>query len=89
MRQDLEAAIDAHARQYRERAAADQAKLQRMMLYGQIAGCRWKFLHEYFDEPFKMNRGHCDNCAHPMEEQLRDAASRPQKLPSTAVQQAS
>jgi ATP-dependent DNA helicase RecQ len=43
------------------------------MLYGQSAACRWKLLHEYFDESWEESAedcDHCDNCLHPLEEQL-------------------
>jgi ATP-dependent DNA helicase RecQ len=54
-----------------ERGDADREKLERVMLYGQSAECRWKLLHEYFGEPFEQGAcGHCDNCLHPLEEQL-------------------
>jgi ATP-dependent DNA helicase RecQ len=54
-----------------ERGEGDREKLERVMLYGQSAMCRWKLLHEYFGEPFEQEAcGHCDNCLHPLEEQL-------------------
>jgi ATP-dependent DNA helicase RecQ len=53
------------------RGEGDREKLERVMLYGQSAVCRWKLLHEYFGEEFEPRRcGHCDNCLHPLEEQL-------------------
>jgi ATP-dependent DNA helicase RecQ len=53
------------------RGEGDREKLERVMLYGQSAECRWKLLHEYFGEPFGQEAcGHCDNCLHPLEEQL-------------------
>ena len=59
------------ARQCEEKGEKDREKLERMMLYGQSAACRWKLLHEYFDEPFpEESCGHCDNCLNPLEEQL-------------------
>jgi ATP-dependent DNA helicase RecQ len=53
------------------RGEGDREKLERVMLYGQSAECRWKLLHEYFGEEFEQGKcGHCDNCLHPLEEQL-------------------
>ena len=53
------------------RGEGDREKLERVMLYGQSAECRWKLLHEYFGEEFAQGEcGHCDNCLHPLEEQL-------------------
>ena len=33
-----------------------------MMRYAQSAQCRTRLLHEYFDEPYPRDCGHCDNC---------------------------
>jgi ATP-dependent DNA helicase RecQ len=53
------------------RGEGDREKLERLMLYGQSAECRWKLLHEYFGEPLEQEScGHCDNCLHPLEHQL-------------------
>lgn len=39
-----------------------------MILYGQIASCRWKFILEYFGEEVDWkNCGNCDNCLMPPE----------------------
>ncbi|HEV2799033.1 MAG TPA: ATP-dependent DNA helicase RecQ [Pyrinomonadaceae bacterium] len=60
-------------RQFDRRGERDREKLERMMLYGQSADCRWKLLHEYFDEPFDDEAcGICDNCRQPVAEQLSD-----------------
>jgi superfamily II DNA helicase RecQ len=41
------------------------------MAYGQSATCRWRLLHDYFEEEIEEERcGTCDNCVHPLEEQL-------------------
>jgi ATP-dependent DNA helicase RecQ len=49
----------------------DKEKLERMMQYGQSAKCRWRLLHEYFGEEMEDERcGTCDNCTHPLEEQI-------------------
>jgi ATP-dependent DNA helicase RecQ len=54
-----------------EKGEKDREKLERMMLYGQSAACRWKLLHEYFDEEWETEScGNCDNCLHPLEEQI-------------------
>jgi ATP-dependent DNA helicase RecQ len=59
------------AQRFESKAEKDREKLERVMLYGQSAACRWKLLHEYFDEPFPDEGcGTCDNCLHPLEEQL-------------------
>jgi ATP-dependent DNA helicase RecQ len=68
------------------KAERDREKLERVMLYGQSAECRWKLLHEYFDEPFDEGAcGNCDNCLHPLEEQLGLTASPPAAAPPTPV----
>ena len=49
----------------------DKEKLERMMQYGQSATCRWRLLHDYFEEEMEDERcGNCDNCIHPLEEQI-------------------
>jgi ATP-dependent DNA helicase RecQ len=59
------------ARRSEEKSEKDREKLERMMLYGQSAQCRWRLLHEYFGEEMYMEAcGTCDNCLHPMDEQL-------------------
>jgi ATP-dependent DNA helicase RecQ len=69
---------DATLREYEARRANDEEKLERMMLYGQSAACRWKLLLDYFgeadvDPDFRC--GTCDNCMHPLEEQLAQPQS--------------
>ena len=54
-----------------EKVNKDKEKLERMMQYGQSAMCRWRLLHDYFGEEMEDERcGVCDNCIHPLEEQL-------------------
>ncbi len=66
-REEVERALEASA----SRGEGDREKLERVMLYGQSAECRWKLLHEYFGEEFGAGAcGHCDNCLHPLGEQL-------------------
>lgn len=63
--------LESLARLSEEKAAKDREKLERMMLYGQSASCRWRLLHDYFGEQMDGERcGTCDNCLHPLEEQL-------------------
>jgi ATP-dependent DNA helicase RecQ len=65
------AEIERAAEQYRERGEKDREKLERVMLYGQSADCRWRLIHEYFGEEFESDAcGHCDNCLEPLAEQL-------------------
>lgn len=59
------------ARLSEEKVEKDKEKLERMMQYGQSAKCRWRLLHEYFGEEMEEERcGTCDNCVHPLEEQI-------------------
>ena len=54
-----------------EKVSKDKEKLERMMQYGQSAMCRWQLLHDYFGEEMQNERcGNCDNCVHPLEEQI-------------------
>jgi ATP-dependent DNA helicase RecQ len=54
-----------------EKVNKDKEKLERMMQYGQSAMCRWRLLHDYFGEEMEDERcGQCDNCVHPLEEQV-------------------
>lgn len=54
-----------------QKTEKDKEKLELMMQYGQSARCRWRLLHEYFGEEMADERcGTCDNCVHPLEEQL-------------------
>jgi ATP-dependent DNA helicase RecQ len=54
-----------------EKVNKDREKLERMMQYGQSAMCRWRLLHNYFGEEMEAERcGNCDNCIHPLEEQI-------------------
>ena len=54
-----------------EKVNKDKEKLERMMQYGQSARCRWRLLHDYFGEEMEEERcGNCDNCVHPLEEQI-------------------
>jgi len=75
--------IEALSQQFEKKGEKDREKLERMMLYGQSAACRWKLLHEYFDEPFEeQSCGVCDNCQHPLEERL--GVSLPQPVAAAA-----
>ncbi|HEX8071752.1 MAG TPA: RecQ family ATP-dependent DNA helicase [Pyrinomonadaceae bacterium] len=72
LRRDVSRAqLEASAARAAEKTEQDRAKLERMMLYGQSAECRWRLLHDYFGEPMESERcGVCDNCLHPLAEQL-------------------
>jgi ATP-dependent DNA helicase RecQ len=59
------------ARMSEQKVKKDKEKLERMMQYGQSAMCRWRLLHDYFGEELEGERcGNCDNCVHPLEEQI-------------------
>jgi len=63
--------IEEIARQYTNRQDADREKLERMAQYAQSAGCRWKFLLEYFGEVEEIQGcGACDNCVAPPEDRI-------------------
>jgi len=63
--------LEVLARMSEEKVEKDKEKLERMMQYGQSAMCRWRLLHEYFAEEMEAERcGKCDNCIHPLEEQV-------------------
>ena len=66
-----QAELEELARLSEEKTEKDKEKLERMMQYGQSAKCRWRLLHEYFGEEMEEERcGTCDNCVHPLEEQI-------------------
>ena len=66
--------VRALAARYRERAEADRARLDRMIMYAQTALCRWQVMLEYFGEASRAEQcGHCDNCTR--------AAERPSPVP--------
>ena len=63
--------LEVLSRMSEEKANKDREKLERMMQYGQSATCRWRLLHDYFGEEMEVGRcGNCDNCIHPLEEQI-------------------
>jgi ATP-dependent DNA helicase RecQ len=72
LRVDVEAdELEELARLSEEKVNKDKEKLERMMQYGQSAMCRWRLLHDYFGEEMEGERcGTCDNCVHPLEEQI-------------------
>jgi ATP-dependent DNA helicase RecQ len=51
-------------RDYEERDARDQLRLQRLVAYAETRGCRWRYLLDYFsDEDAEAPAcGHCDRC---------------------------
>jgi ATP-dependent DNA helicase RecQ len=72
LRMDVQQAeLEELSRLSEQKTEKDKEKLERMMQYGQSAMCRWRLLHDYFGEEMKEERcGACDNCVHPLEEQI-------------------
>ena len=69
--------LEALAEEYRTRQSSDREKLERMMAYGQSAACRWSILLDYFGETgAEIRCGVCDNCRHPLEEQIAPPIER-------------
>jgi ATP-dependent DNA helicase RecQ len=69
---------DQQLRSYETRRAKDEEKLERMMLYGQSAVCRWRTLLDYFedeDADAEFRCGTCDNCVNPLEAQIAPPGS--------------
>lgn len=69
-RRSLERAVnDAELSQllagFSSRAGNDRDRLDTMMRYAESAGCRMKYIREYFGEPPGNDCGHCDNCVNP------------------------
>jgi ATP-dependent DNA helicase RecQ len=62
--------LEVLSRMSEEKVNKDKEKLERMMQYGQSAKCRWQLLHDYFGEQMDERCGNCDNCIHPLEEQI-------------------
>jgi ATP-dependent DNA helicase RecQ len=51
------------AKEYLARAESDREKLERMVIFGQTAMCRWAMILKYFvDTDSNEQCGHCDNC---------------------------
>lgn len=70
-----EAQLALVANAYSSRQQGDRDKLEKMMLYGQSAACRWVQLLDYFGETLDGERcGRCDNCRNPLEEQIAQPA---------------
>lgn len=66
-----QADLETLSRMSEEKVDKDKEKLERMMQYGQSAMCRWHLLHDYFAEEMEDERcGKCDNCIHPLEQQV-------------------
>jgi ATP-dependent DNA helicase RecQ len=74
LRTDVSAGnLAALAQEYQTRRATDREKLEAMMRYGQSARCRWLQVLEYFGEtPDWEQCGTCDNCRHPLEDQIAE-----------------
>jgi len=57
---------------HEDRTETDQEKLERMIAYAQSALCRWKLILGYFGAEIEwQNCSHCDNCLHPVQQQMR------------------
>lgn len=82
LRSDLKRVeLEMLARLSEEKVERDKEKLERMMQYGQSAKCRWRLLHDYFGEEMEEERcGKCDNCVHPLEDQLAISQSTTRAL---------
>jgi ATP-dependent DNA helicase RecQ len=73
--------LEQMSREYQEKGENDKDKLERMMLYGQRALCRWKILLEYFDEKTDFpGCGHCDYCLHPIEPAIEPPKNKVQPI---------
>jgi ATP-dependent DNA helicase RecQ len=78
------AEVEELSRRCAEKGEKDREKLEAMMRYGQSAECRWKLLHEYFEEEFPEEHcDACDNCTDPLEERL--GLARKETLKKEAV----
>ena len=63
LREAAETELVELAGEWKARAEADRDKLGRMEAYARSARCRWRTLHDYFDdEPPDELCGACDNC---------------------------
>ena len=68
--------LEALTAAYLTRQASDREKLDAMMRYGQSAACRWSQLLDYFGETSDAGPcGTCDNCCHPLEQELRSLSA--------------
>jgi len=57
--------IEVFVRTFDEQYAAERERLNKIMQYGDTAGCRMMFLRAYFGEPEGAPCMHCDNCGSP------------------------
>ena len=70
-------AIEEMTAQHKIQNASDRGKLEQIMEYGQSARCRWKVLLEYFRQEVPWEQcGTCDNCLHPVEQQVKPPTER-------------
>jgi len=58
---DLDGAVDTTVDAIQNRRRIERTRTEMMNAYAEQAGCRWKFLLEYFGEPADDRCGHCDN----------------------------
>ncbi len=62
-REPAEAELVELAGEWKARAEADRGKLEHMEAYARSARCRWRTLHDYFDDEAPEDLcGVCDNC---------------------------
>ena len=76
---------------YADRSARDKERLAEMMHYAETAGCRTQVLRRYFSEAEGDPCGHCDNCQHgtQAEVKLAEAAKNDRLKRRSGRQQAS
>ncbi len=80
--------IEALAERYRERAAMDKQKLDRMVHYAESGQCRWRLLLDYFgdDEAGIAHCGVCDSCVNLRKAQARQAEEAPPPEPTPTTE---
>jgi ATP-dependent DNA helicase RecQ len=74
---DLTDAVSKATELVRERRAIERSRTETMGTYAELAGCRWRFLLEYFGEPTDGRCGHCDNDERAAADLDDDASSHP------------
>jgi ATP-dependent DNA helicase RecQ len=72
------------AEAHRAAQAVEREGLQRMIAYAESHTCRWKLLLDHVGETLEGDRcGQCDNCLHPLEEQISPPAERTKAADNT------
>lgn len=64
---------------YTGREQQDRSRLDEMIRYAELTGCRKQMLREYFCEPKGEPCGQCDNCINPIAETPTEADSQQQE----------